>query len=406
MCSMSTPASRARRSAAAARTDERGGKNGEEDSSHGNLRIPPRGAPLTFERSTEPPIGGDAPRPCVAVDAGPRIGKSLSGKKGESVRILKGGAVVAVAAAAALTFVAVAAANPSKVLASDACSPSFNDSSAGPTTCSRNRGTPVGVFLQQLQRNGFAGAWHFSPKQVNVDAGDSRPWRTAARDAHLQRGVAFRGRRYRSPTERDPLRHAEPTKLLSSQTPPVSPPTSSRRGTVTIGPNTLTPGTPVHVRDPPVDGGHGRRPLTGDDTPTPQATRPPSSFVRGSSRTSMPRASFRRRGQRSRPASCGLRLSSKAGISPPSPASPAPWTNTQRLVNRANRPRFREASDSLASEPRGAWSSSRARVSRGCFRLALPGGGIGSQRGLAGGERPRLWRPRRSRWCLRAVGSA
>ena len=81
--------------------------------------------------------------------------------------------VVAVVAAAVLTFVPVAAANPSKVLASDACSPSFNVLFNDPTICNRNGGTPVAVFLQQLGQNKFAGAWHFSPKQVNVDAGGS-----------------------------------------------------------------------------------------------------------------------------------------------------------------------------------------------------------------------------------------
>ena len=33
-----------------------------------------------------------------------------------------------------------------------------------PTICTRNGGTPVEVFLQQLQQNKFAGAWHFSAK--------------------------------------------------------------------------------------------------------------------------------------------------------------------------------------------------------------------------------------------------
>jgi plastocyanin len=72
-----------------------------------------------------------------------------------------------------LTFVPVAAANPSKVLASDACSPSFNVLFNDPTICNRNGGTPVDVFLQQLEQNKFAGAWHFSPNQVKVDAGNS-----------------------------------------------------------------------------------------------------------------------------------------------------------------------------------------------------------------------------------------
>jgi len=87
--------------------------------------------------------------------------------------LFKATGVVAVVAAAVLTFVPVAAANPSKVLASDACSPSFNVLFNDPTICNRNGGTPVDVFLQQLGQNKSAGAWHFSPKHVNVDVGDS-----------------------------------------------------------------------------------------------------------------------------------------------------------------------------------------------------------------------------------------
>ena len=86
--------------------------------------------------------------------------------------LLKATGAVAVVAAAVLTFVPIAAANPSRVLMSDACSPSFNDA-IGPGTCTRPGGTPFDVFIAQLERNKFAGAWHNSPKQVNLDAGDS-----------------------------------------------------------------------------------------------------------------------------------------------------------------------------------------------------------------------------------------
>jgi plastocyanin len=87
--------------------------------------------------------------------------------------LFKASGVATVVAAAVLTFVPVASANPSKLLASDACSPSFNVLFDDPTICNRNGGTPVDVFLQQLGQNKFAGAWHFSPNHVNVDAGDS-----------------------------------------------------------------------------------------------------------------------------------------------------------------------------------------------------------------------------------------
>jgi plastocyanin len=96
------------------------------------------------------------------------------GEKGGPVRSLfRTSAIVAVAAAAALTVVPVAAANPSKISASDACSPSFNVALMDPNTCTRPGGMPFDVFIQQLQRNKFAGAWHFSPPHVNVDAGNS-----------------------------------------------------------------------------------------------------------------------------------------------------------------------------------------------------------------------------------------
>ena len=86
--------------------------------------------------------------------------------------LLTASGVAAVVAAAVLTLVPVASANPSRVLMSDACGPSFNYA-IGPGTCTRRGGTPFDVFIAQLQRNGFAGAWHNSPPQVHVDAGDS-----------------------------------------------------------------------------------------------------------------------------------------------------------------------------------------------------------------------------------------
>jgi plastocyanin len=75
--------------------------------------------------------------------------------------------------AAALAAAPVASANPSEIYANDACSPSFNVALQDPTICSSDGGTPFGVFVQQLQQNKFAGAWHFSAPRVNVDAGSS-----------------------------------------------------------------------------------------------------------------------------------------------------------------------------------------------------------------------------------------
>ena len=39
--------------------------------------------------------------------------------------------------------------------------------------CTRTGGTPFNVFIQQLQQNKFAGAWHFSAPQVSLKAGSS-----------------------------------------------------------------------------------------------------------------------------------------------------------------------------------------------------------------------------------------
>ena len=87
--------------------------------------------------------------------------------------LLRKGGIAASLVAAALAAAPVASANPSEIYASDACSPSFNVALNDPTVCTRDGGTPFGVFIQQLQENKFAGAWHFSAPRVNVDAGSS-----------------------------------------------------------------------------------------------------------------------------------------------------------------------------------------------------------------------------------------
>jgi plastocyanin len=95
-------------------------------------------------------------------------------EKGEVMRgLFTASGIVAVGAAAVLTLAPVAAAKPSKVYATDACSPSFNVALSDPTICSRRGGTPFNVFIQQLLQNKFAGAWRFSPPHVTVEAGNS-----------------------------------------------------------------------------------------------------------------------------------------------------------------------------------------------------------------------------------------
>jgi len=237
--------------AAAAGTNERGGRNGEEDALS---PITTTAAPLTRERSTEPPIGGDAPRrraeTSVAVDAGRRIGKSLSGKKGESMRhLFPASGIAAVVAAAALTFVPIASANPSKVLASDACSPSFNDPAAGgPGTCTRRGGTPFDVFIAQLQQNKFAGAWHFSPKQVNVDADDSLTVENRGGETHTFSEVSQFGGGGIVPPLNEILFGTPNPPTFFLPNPPGQPTNFiPAGGEIAIGPNTLTPGTHLFI---------------------------------------------------------------------------------------------------------------------------------------------------------------
>ena len=81
--------------------------------------------------------------------------------------------IAATLAAVAVTVAPAASANPSEIYANDDCSPSFNVALGDPTICNRNGGTPFDVFIQQLQQNKRAGAWHFSAPRVNVDAGSS-----------------------------------------------------------------------------------------------------------------------------------------------------------------------------------------------------------------------------------------
>lgn len=81
--------------------------------------------------------------------------------------------IAAALAVAALTVAPSALANRSEIYASDACSPSFNVALMDPTACTRSGGTPFDVFIQQLQQNKFAGAWHFSAPRVNVSSGSS-----------------------------------------------------------------------------------------------------------------------------------------------------------------------------------------------------------------------------------------
>lgn len=148
--------------------------------------------------------------------------------------------------AAALALVPVAAAKPPRVLASDACSPSFNVLFMDPTICNRTGGTPAEVFLQQLEQNKFAGAWHFSPSHVNVDAGDSLTVQNRGGETHTFSEVSQFGGGGIVP----PLNEI----LFGTPNPPTffipDPPGQPENfipagGEVTIGP--LTPGTHLFI---------------------------------------------------------------------------------------------------------------------------------------------------------------
>jgi len=81
--------------------------------------------------------------------------------------------LAAVSVAVLLAVPLVASADPARVIAKDDCeSVSFN-LAIGAGTCVGGGGTTFGNFIAQLVDHKFAGAWRFSPKQVNVDAGSS-----------------------------------------------------------------------------------------------------------------------------------------------------------------------------------------------------------------------------------------
>jgi plastocyanin len=163
-------------------------------------------------------------------------------------RLFQATGVGAAMAAAVLTFVPVAAANPSTVLARDACSPSFNVLFDDPTICNRNGGTPVEVFLQQLEQNKFAGAWHFSPNHVKVDAGDSLTVENRGGETHTFSEVSqFGGGGIVAPLNEILFGTPDPPTFFIPD-PPGQPGNFIDPGdAVTIGPSALTPGTHLFI---------------------------------------------------------------------------------------------------------------------------------------------------------------
>src|SRR5262245_40624176 len=107
------------------------------------------------------------------------------GERGAGLRsLVRIGGIAAVAAAVLLSLPLVASAKRSEIYASDACSPAVNVALNDPTACNRPGGTPFDVFVQELTRNKFAGAWHFSAPRVTLDAGSSLTVENRGGEAH------------------------------------------------------------------------------------------------------------------------------------------------------------------------------------------------------------------------------
>jgi plastocyanin len=87
--------------------------------------------------------------------------------------LLRVAAVATLAAVALLAVPLVASADPKQVIMKDDCEAVSFNLAIGPGTCVGNGGTTFGDFIGQLVNHKFAGAWHFSPKQVHVSSGSS-----------------------------------------------------------------------------------------------------------------------------------------------------------------------------------------------------------------------------------------
>jgi len=82
-------------------------------------------------------------------------------------------ALAGAAAAVLLAIPLVASADPARVIAKDDCEPVSFNLAIGAGTCVGSGGTTFGNFIAQLVDHKFAGAWHFSPKQVDIHEGSS-----------------------------------------------------------------------------------------------------------------------------------------------------------------------------------------------------------------------------------------
>jgi plastocyanin len=80
---------------------------------------------------------------------------------------------LAAIAVAVLWPASVVSANPTRVIANDDCEATSFNLAIGAGTCVGSGSTTFGDFIGQLIDHKFAGAWHFSPKQINLRAGSS-----------------------------------------------------------------------------------------------------------------------------------------------------------------------------------------------------------------------------------------
>jgi plastocyanin len=156
------------------------------------------------------------------------------------VRNLFRAATVAAAAAAVLVVVpAIASADPPQIQMKDDCEATSFNAAIGPDTCIGNGGTTFDDFIGQLVDHKFAGAWRFSPKQLNIETGSSLSVVNRGGETHtLTQVTQFGGGGIVPPLN----------EILFGTTPPPTfffgPPNFvPAGGATTITPATLTPGT-------------------------------------------------------------------------------------------------------------------------------------------------------------------
>ena len=156
--------------------------------------------------------------------------------------------ISALAALAALVVAAalapsIASADPTRVIANDDCDPASFNLAIGPGTCVGSGGTTFGDFIGQLVDHKFAGAWHFSPKQIHLRAGESLVVTNRGGETHTFTQVTQFGGGGIVPDLNEIL--------FGTRTPPTfffGPPNFiPAGGTTTIPAATLTPGTHLFI---------------------------------------------------------------------------------------------------------------------------------------------------------------